>query len=101
MNRWFNHTNPVSLGAVLADDRGRYWGGVKEGSGKDMLWKEEASIPQMTAWDSASVFPRAASEQSKRSFLKFSLTSALFQGIPHIQVFKEQFMENSKMQLNI
>lgn len=80
------HTNPVSLGAVLADNRGRDWRGVKEGSGKAMLWEEEASIPQVTAWDSASVFSRAASEQSERSLLKFSLTSAPFQCIPHILV---------------
>lgn len=42
------------MGAVLVDDRGRDWGGVREQSGKAMLWKEEASIPPATAWGSAS-----------------------------------------------
>lgn len=54
-----------------------------------MVWKEGASIPAVTAWGSASVIPRAASEQSEGSFLRFSLTSVgssqVFRGTIYVE----------------
>lgn len=92
------HTNSVSLEAVLADDRD--WGGVKGGSWS-RLCKEGASTPPVTAWGSASVIPRAASEPSERRFLKISLTSVVSSAYHIFKYSEEQFMENSKMQPNI